>query len=339
MSRTLPIAIGAILLLVLVLFNTTYTVRFYELAVRTRFGKPQLVERDPGLHFKAPFFVDQVTKLDRRLQLVDSPLETVMTADQQQVVVQAYLLWRIKDTDEDALKFFSAYGTIEKANGDLEQKLQGALRAVGSLSYSDIVGAKSRLADAEQVILDDLRRGDPAGVDAVSVGISQVLLPPKATGAVLARMAEVQNTIARLEETRGNTEAEAIKAAAKTQADTITGFAQTWAQQIAARGDQEAARYYQEMSKHRDLAIFLMWLDTLKTGMSGATTFFTDMNRAPFQFFNLDAPTNAQGIPVPSTSMIPPQALPPSPVAPADPPPTREADSVPAGAPRAESRS
>jgi hypothetical protein len=95
MTRTLTIAIGLLLVLVLVLFNTTYTVNFHELAVKTRFGQPAGVVRDPGLHLKAPFFIDQVTRLDTRLQFVESPLETVLTQGGEQVVLQAYLQGRI----------------------------------------------------------------------------------------------------------------------------------------------------------------------------------------------------------------------------------------------------
>ncbi|MFO0829010.1 MAG: SPFH domain-containing protein [Phycisphaerales bacterium] len=299
MNRTIPIVIGAILLLVLVLFNTTYTVRFHELAVRTRFGKPAGVERDAGLHFKMPFFIDQVAKLDTRLQLVDSPLETVMTSDQQQVVVQAYLLWKIDDGEDNALKFFTAYGTLDEANRALEAQLQGALRAIGGLAFGDLVGAKSRLPEAEKAILADLSKGSLSGVRPVSVGIAQVLLPPKTTSAVLTRMAEVQKTLARTEETRGTTEAEAKKSAARTKADTIKAFADAWAEQIAARGDQEAARYYEELAKYRDLATFLAWIDTLKSGLTGATTFVTDVNRAPFLLMDLTAATDHRGIPVP----------------------------------------
>jgi len=303
MSRTLPLAIGAVLLLILVLFNTTYTVSFHELAVRTRFGKPEGVERDAGLHFKMPFFIDQVTKLDTRLQLVDSPLETVMTSDQQQVVVQAFLLWKI-DAGEDALKFYSSYGSIDEANKALEQQLQGSLRAIGGLSFSDLVGAKSRLPDAEKAILADLSKGSLTGIVPVTVGISQVLLPPKTTTAVLNRMAEVQKTLASTEQQRGAAEAEAIKSAARTQADTIKNFADTWAQQIAARGDQEAARYYQEMTKHRDLAIFLAWLDTLKAGLGGAPTFVTDVSHEPFHILDTGANVDANGIPTPTAPTI-----------------------------------
>lgn len=305
MHRTLPIAIGALLLLILVLFNTTYTVNFHELAVRTRFGKPAGIENDPGLHFKMPFFIDQVTKLDTRLQLVESPLETVMTIDQQQVVVQAFLLWRIDAADDAAMKFSTAFGSIEQANKDLEQRLQGALRAVGGFRFTDLVGQSSKLPEAEQAILRDLQGAIATGIKPVTVGISQVVLPPKTTASVLARMAEVQNTLARLEESKGRSEAEALKSNAKTLADTIRNFAEQWAAQITARGDAEAARYYEQMAKYRDLAIFLTWLDTLKSGLQGATTFVTDVNREPFHLIDLDSSIGPNGIPTPKQPLVP----------------------------------
>lgn len=299
MNRTLPIAIGALLLLILVLFNTTYTVRFHEFAVRTRFGKPAGIEREAGLHFKMPFFIDQVTKLDRRLQLVESTLETVLTVDQQQVVVQVFLLWRIEDGEQSGLDFYTAYGSIEQANRQLEQQLQGSLRAVGGFRFADLIGEGSKLPEAENAILQDLLRSNLRGVKPVSVGISQILLPPKTTNAVLARMAAVQDTLARLEESKGRGEAEALRSNAKTLADTIRNFADQWAAQISARGDLEAARYYEQMAQYRELAIFLTWLDTLRSGLTGATTFVTDVSKEPFHLLDPAAATTELGMPKP----------------------------------------
>ena len=88
-KRTSAFALGLAILLVLVLYSTTYTVNFHEFAIRTRFGVPAGVERSAGLHFKYPFFIDTVTKLDRRMQIVESPLQTVQTSDGLQVVVRA----------------------------------------------------------------------------------------------------------------------------------------------------------------------------------------------------------------------------------------------------------
>lgn len=117
-------------------------------------------------------------------------------------------------------------------------------------------------------------------------------------------MSAVQETLANLEESRGQAEADAIKSMAATQADTIRSFAEQWAASIEAEGNKEAARYYEEMKKEADLAIFLAWLDTLKTSLNGSTTFVTDMTKPPFHMINLDAPTDAKGIPQPRSSGV-----------------------------------
>ncbi len=304
MIRKIPILIASTIVLVLVLFNTTYTVNFHEIAVLTRFGKPAGIQRDPGLHLKAPLFIDQVAKLDSRLQFIESPLETVLTKDGQQVLVQAYLLWRVEEAGDAPLQFFISYGNLEGAGKELATQLQGAVRSLGGYNFRDLIGQGSKIAEAEGAILGDLRATKLAGINPVSVGISQIVLPPKTTVAVLRRMAAVQETLANLEESKGNSEAEAIKSQAASSADTIRNFAAQWAAEIEALGNEEATRYYQLMKQEADLAIFLTWLDTLKSSLSGSTTFVTDLNRAPFHLLDLSASGNATGIPQPKKPYI-----------------------------------
>jgi membrane protease subunit HflC len=302
MNRTIGIAVSALIVLVLVLYNTTYTVNFHEIAIVTRFGKPAGVVREPGLHFKAPFFIDQVTRLDTRQQLIESPLETVLTRDGQQVLVQAYMTWRI-DTDPDAaLRFFTSYASLDGASASLETQLQGALRSIGGYRFGDLVGQGGKIAEAEAAILEDLRSTRLAGTMPSSVGITQVVLPNKTTIAVLARMAAVQETLAGLEEAKGASAAEAIRSQAKSQADIIMNFADQWAARIEAKGNEEATRYYQEMKAESELAIFLAWLDTLKASLAENTTYVTDTTRAPFHLIDLDSPVDAKGIPQPGAA-------------------------------------
>jgi len=302
--RKIPIIIASIIVVVLVLFNTTYTVNFHEIAILTRFGKPAGIERNAGMHLKAPLFIDQVAKLDTRLQFIESPLETVLTKDGQQILVQAYLLWRVDVTADAPEQFFVSYGTLEAAGKELGTHLQGAVRAIGGYSFSELIGQGSKIAEAETAILGDLRATKLVGVDPVSVGISQIVLPPKTTIAVLRRMAAVQETLANLEESKGNSEAESIKSQASSSADTIRLFAAQWAAEIEAMGNEESTRYYQLMKKETDLAIFLSWLDTLKASLSGSTTFVTDLNRAPFHLLDLSESTGAGGIPQPKNPYI-----------------------------------
>ncbi len=306
--RRIPVIVALVIAAVLILFNTTYTVNFHEIAVLTRFGKPAGIEREAGLHLKAPLFIDQVTRLDTRLQLIESPLETVLTKDGQQVLVQAYLLWRVDAEGDAPLQFFVSYGTSEAAGKELETQLQGAVRAVGKYAFGELIGATSKVAEAEQAILADLKSTRIAGIEPVSVGISQIVLPPKTTVAVQRRMAAVQETLANLEESKGNSEAEAIKSQAASAADTIRNFADQWAAAIEAKGNVEATRYYQLMKEDAELAIFLSWLDALKGSLSGSTTFVTDLNRAPFHLLDLSERTDGGAIPQPAKPYVaPPQ--------------------------------
>jgi membrane protease subunit HflC len=304
-TKTLPVLTGAVIVVVLMLFNTTYTVNYHEVAVATRFGKPSGVVRDPGMHFKAPFFIDGVNKIDTRQQLSESNLETVLTKDGQQVVVKAFMLWRVDPKADAALKFFTSYGTLEAASREIETRLNASIRgAVGQFAFSDLIGARSQLPDAEKAIVTDLQRNPMDGIEPVTVGLSQIVLPPKTSIAVIKRMSAVQETLANLEESRGQAEADAIKSMAATQADTIRNFAEQWAAEIEAVGNTEATRYYEQMKNEADLAIFLAWLDTLKTSLSGSTTFVTDMTKAPFHMIDLDSQTNDKGIPQPKSGAM-----------------------------------
>lgn len=302
MTRRLPVIVALCIAVVLVLFNTTYTVNFHEVAVLTRFGKPGGVEREPGLHLKAPLFIDQVAKLDTRLQYIESPLEVVLTRDGQQVMVKAFLLWRVDTAGDAPQQFFTGYGSVEGASKELETQLQAAVRAVGGYAFSDLIGQNSKLAEAETAILADLRSSRSPGIEPVNVGISQVVLPPKTTTAVLRRMATVQETLANLEESKGNSEAEAIKSQATSAADTIRSFADQWAAEIEAVGNEQATKYYEVMKSEAELAIFLTWIDTLKASLTGNTTFITDMSKAPFHLVDLAAPTGSDGVPRPGNA-------------------------------------
>ena len=316
MNKSIAIIIGLLIVLILVGFNTTYTVNFHEVAIKTRFGKPVEVVRESGLHFKAPFFIDQITKLDTRKQLLDSPLETVLTRDGQQVMVKAFLLWQIDDSEgEDpttspVLEFYNSYESIDRAMSDLGQQLQGALRVVGGYDTAQLIGKNSKLEAAEQDVLADLKASAKNGVEPVVVGISRVVLPESTSVSVLRRMAAVQQTLAQLERQRGSATAENLTSQARTQADTIRNFATQWASRIESEGNEQADRFYQEMQEEAELAILLAWRDTLRASLTGNTTFVTDTTRAPFHLLNLNGATNANGIPLPQSTYGEPRVNP-----------------------------
>jgi membrane protease subunit HflC len=303
--------VGVLLLVLLLLFSTTFTVKYNEVAIKRTFGRPGAggVVTEPGLHYRLPVFIDRVTKLDTRLQLVESPLEEISTQDGLQVVVRAFLLWKV-DTGTPAapLAFFQNFQTVEDAN----QILQGQFRTAftGALSkyrFAELIGDSSRLDAAESDVLAELSSTLMAkGVRPVTVGVSQIVLPPKVSSAVLSRMQATRNVLAEGERNTGMAEAERIRSDGNTKADKIRAFAGQRAAEIRALGEREAAKYLEQMNEDPDLAMFLAWLDALERTLSRNTTVILPADGlTPFHMLGLENVVIRNGIPFPAPPPAP----------------------------------
>ncbi len=301
MKRPIAIFSGIALLLILLLFSMTYTVSFHEVGIRSRFGQTSedSIIRDAGLHFRLPFFADTVTLLDTRMKILQSPLELLQTADGQQIVVKAYLLWQVDSDGAAPLNFFRSHGSAEGAKGSIDGQFRDALSVLSSYSFDELTGATNKLSSAEASILDRLTTLKTSGIVPVSVGINRLLLPPKTTTAVLNRMQARRETLAEQRRAKGMADAEAIRAEARAKHDKIMAFASQRAEDIRAEGEAQAAEYLQQMGEDEELAIFLAWLDALETSLSQNTTLVLESNVAPWHLMNLDSETQVGEIPQP----------------------------------------
>jgi membrane protease subunit HflC len=298
MNKPLAIGVGLLLLAALLLFSTTYTVKYNEVAVRATFGQAddESIVRDAGLHYRLPVFIDDIEKLDTRLQVVESALEEIQTSDELQVVVRAFLLWRVEDEGSGPLNFFESYETVDNANQLLPGQFRTAFTGVLSeYSFADLVGEQTRLAEAEEEIRSELDRALAGrGVRPEAVGISQLVLPPKTSSAVQKRMEATRNVLASEETARGKAEADRIRSEANTVAERIRAFAEGRAAEIRAEGEVQAAEYLKQMSEgDEELAIFLVWLDALERILNRQTTVILDTTSEPFHL--LDPANMASG--------------------------------------------
>jgi len=301
MKRPLAIFSGIALLLILLLFSMTYTVSFHEVGIRSRFGQTSedSIVREAGLHFRLPFFADTVTLLDTRMKIHQSPLELLQTADGQQIVVKAYLLWQVDRDGTAPLEFFRSHGSADGAKGSIDGQFRDALSVLSSYSFDELTGATNKLSTAEASILDRLETLKASGIVPVSVGINRLLLPPKTTTAVLNRMQARRETLAEQRRAKGMADAEAIRAEARAKHDKIMAFASQRAEDIRAEGEAQAAEYLQQMGEDAELAIFLAWLDALETSLSENTTLVLESNVAPWHLMNLDSESEIGEIPKP----------------------------------------
>ncbi len=126
-----------------------YTVDQGEYVLVARFGQMYAVHdgaADAGLHLKAPWPIDSVHRLDRRIQVVDLPLVESLTRDpgsgavDKTLAVQAFALWRLPDSDA-ADRFFRTLRTPEQARAVLAPVINGRLAAViSALPMEEWVG-------------------------------------------------------------------------------------------------------------------------------------------------------------------------------------------------------
>src|SRR5215212_9986732 len=96
-KNPLNMAVGALLILIFGLLLFLFQVRTSEVAVVTTFGKPTRPITDPGLYIKAPWPIQKVHKLDKRVQNFESKFEEMSTPDGFNLLVMVYAGWRISE--------------------------------------------------------------------------------------------------------------------------------------------------------------------------------------------------------------------------------------------------
>jgi membrane protease subunit HflC len=329
------ILIALLVVLGILAFMTTYTVRFTEKAVLTTFGRVSegSVKTEPGMGFKWPYPIQSVIKYDTRLRFVETRSETTQTADQKQVILSIFVTWRVSDP----LKFFQTYGAQGSRAIDhfraADQAMTGRLRTAGAQTSNYKLGellgidGSGRLQALEQSILTSLRSDSSGksladqGIEAVAVGVSSLRLPESTTREVIERMKSTRVALATTAASQGNALANKIKNEAEQQAKTILAFAERRAQAIRSQGEREAGRYYETMKENSELAVFQRSLEFMRGMATRQTTLILSPQTVGLGLFNPDVLKNM------SAGQIPPAAAP----APEPKPAGRAGAAAPAG--------
>lgn len=288
MRRFVTIVLALIFLFALLSFTVTYSVRFTEAAVVTTFGKAGEggVQTEPGLRFKWPYPIQSVTRYDTRVRLLTTRAEAQQTRDDRQIIVEAFLTWRV----EDPLKFFERFSNAGPRSEDhyaaaervLRSLLAGALAETGRYTLGDLFTATaggSKLPELEQGMLAALSQLDERGksladygIRSTGIGVHRVRLAEQTTAAVNDAIAANRDRKAKEIESAGQAEADAIRARAESDASRIREFARAYADRIRAEGDAAGRQYLEQMSENPELAIYIKNLDFIRQAFSKRTT-------------------------------------------------------------------
>src|SRR6267378_1678488 len=200
------------------LSQSYFTVDPTEFVYVTQFGAPVAVfdggaiDSDAGLHWRWPWPIQSVQRLDRRLQVFDLPAIELLTRDDKgetidkTITVDAYVCWRI-DGEEGVRHFIRALGTPDRAVEVLQPRITSRIGAeISNMKMDDLISVVAPeeahrrmerlrdrlLGDAAESrnILGSLREQarEVYGIDLVDIRLRRTSHPPDVRDAIFARI-------------------------------------------------------------------------------------------------------------------------------------------------------
>ncbi len=269
MSRKLAMRlVGLLVVAVILAMMCAFQVRFTETVVVTRFDEVKRVipPGQAGLHFMAPWPIDEVHRYDARLRSFDTEFRQLGTQDQKTVILTAYATWRI----DDARKFLRSLGrqdaAVQKIRDLLENQVSNVLRTHKLENLVNIDKEKIHFAEIERAFLDGIKDAaeEDYGIEVVSVGIKRLGIPESVTKDVFARMKEDRQKEIKQLTAEGDAEAKKIRAEAEEVSKKIQARARAYATTIEGQADAEAAKYYSVFEENRNLSSFLKKLEAVR---------------------------------------------------------------------------
>ena len=236
------VVIGAII----ALLNSFFIVDQRQQSLVLQVGRAVQAYNEPGadeagLKFKIPF-VQSVVTYDKRNLGLDVPDIEVFASNQEQLIVDAFVRWRISEP----LAFYQRLGTQREAQNQLLRFTDTAIRnALGSQLPEEIIsGQRSELMDQIRESLSSAIAG--RGIDIIDVRIKRVDLPLDVSQRVFDRMAATRNQQAEQIRAEGDERANLVRAEAERERTVLLAEARRESEQIRGEGDAQRNEIYAE---------------------------------------------------------------------------------------------
>jgi len=188
--------LGVIIVIVLLIFaiRAVRIIRPHEKGVVERLGR-YLRTWEPGLHLLVPF-VDRVTKVDMRENVVDVPPQEVITKDNVAVTVDAVVYYEATDPFKliyNVANFFLAATKLAQTN---------LRNVIGEMQLDECLTSREKINLTLRNILDDAT--DKWGVRVVRVELQRIEPPADVTQAMHRQMKAERDRRAMILEAEGD---------------------------------------------------------------------------------------------------------------------------------------
>jgi membrane protease subunit HflC len=237
----------SLLVLLALLSSMLFVVDQRQFGVVYALGQVKEVISEPGLKFKLPPPLQNVSYIDKRLLTLDSvDTEPMLTAEKQRVVIDWFVRWRITDP----LAYIRNVGLDEAAGANqLNRVVRNAFQEeINRRTVSELLSTRREqlMADVKRESLEVVKGAKPWGIDVIDVRITRVDYVEAITESVYRRMEAERKRVANELRSTGAAEGEKIRADADRQREVTIANAYRDAQKIKGEGDAQAAALYSE---------------------------------------------------------------------------------------------
>jgi modulator of FtsH protease HflC len=294
----LTIAVAAVLILIFGLLLFVYQVRKSEVAVVTLFGNIHTVKSEPGPGLRLPWPIENVHKLDQRVQILDGKYEEAKLSDQNILMLSVYVGYRI----DDARAFFPQFvnGSIPEAEKVLGDMVRSARNEVaGQHRFSDFVSTdekQMKFSQIENEILQKVQkqvRDKHCGIEIKFIQIQKIGLPESVTQNVLDRMSSDRQYYISAIQAQGEKEANEIKALADNTANKLLSDANAKAFIIRGQGEAQMMKSLAVLQENPALATFNMKMTALEEFLKKNATLVLDQTTSPLEWLRMDQSSQA----------------------------------------------
>ncbi len=272
-----------LIVFVVVVWSSIFTVHQTKQAIVLQFGDPRDVVSDPGLHFKLPF-VQNVVRLDKRILAYNGGQEEIIASDQKRLVVDTYTRFKIVDP----LEFYKSVGSEQVARSRLGAIVNANLRQVlGGVPLQSVL-TEERTSLMQEITNLVNQGAEPLGLKVVDVRIKRADLPTENSEAIFRRMQAERDREAREFRAQGEEQATRIKANADREKAVLLAEANRDSQIIRGEGDAKRnAIFAKAFSKDPEFFNFYRSMLAYKQALiDNETSLILSPNSDFFRFFN-----------------------------------------------------
>ena len=262
--------VSSLLVALALLSSMLFVVDQRQFGVVYALGQVKEVINEPGLKFKLPPPLQNVSYIDKRLLTLDSvDTEPMLTAEKQRVVIDWYVRWRISDP----LAYIRNVGLDEAAGANqLNRVVRNAFQEeINRRTVRELLSSRREqlMQDVRREVTEVVKGAKPWGIEIIDVRITRADYVDAITESVYRRMEAERKRGANELRSTGAAEGEKIRADADRQREVAIANAYREAQKIKGEGDALAAATYAEaFGRDPQFAQFYRSLEAYKASFS-----------------------------------------------------------------------